>query len=194
MLFIDRHDFSYLLLCHLLADHPVSLHIVDRRWWKLCLNLPQREVCRPHAVCGVIGIVLLCPNLHTWFLSSIQVFFRKTFTMPWSWYFLVWCLISLLMCVVLNVINFIPSFISQAKLAHLSPITCKPPFMFLHLRFYYPSSYSISHAIIKSRMTILKDFFPCLVTAARVFPAEDWRPWLLDSSDGTTLCLPMDLK
>ena len=24
------------LSCHLLADHPVSLHIVDRHWWKLC--------------------------------------------------------------------------------------------------------------------------------------------------------------
>jgi len=24
------------LSCHLLADHPVSLHIVDQHWWKLC--------------------------------------------------------------------------------------------------------------------------------------------------------------
>jgi len=25
------------LSCHLHADHPVSLHIVDRHWWKRCL-------------------------------------------------------------------------------------------------------------------------------------------------------------
>jgi len=27
---------SLTLSCHLLAHHPVSLHIVDRHWWKLC--------------------------------------------------------------------------------------------------------------------------------------------------------------
>ena len=29
---------------HLLADHPVSLHIIDRHWWKLCRSV----ICFPH--------------------------------------------------------------------------------------------------------------------------------------------------
>jgi len=34
------------LSCHLLADHPVSLHIVDWHWWKLCrLVLQWSEDC-----------------------------------------------------------------------------------------------------------------------------------------------------
>jgi len=74
-------------------------------------------------------------------------------------------------CAVLYVITFALSFISSPKCAHLSPSTCKPLFMFLHLVLCCPSSSCISHAIIKCRMTILISYFPCLV--ARFFPRED---------------------
>jgi len=55
----------------------------------------------------------------------------------------------LLVCAVLNVITFTPSFISWPKGAHLSPSTCKPLFMFWHLTLCCPSSHCIPHAIIK---------------------------------------------
>jgi len=72
---------------------------------------------------------------------------------------------------VFNVITFTPFFISSPECAHLSPSTCKPLFMFLHLILCCPSSYCIPHAIIKCRMTILISYFPCL--AARFSPRED---------------------
>jgi len=80
-------------------------------------------------------------------------------------------LISLLLCAVLYVITFAPSFISSSECAHLSPSTCKPLFMFLHLNLCCPSSNCISHAIIKCRMMILISYFPCLT--ARFFPHKD---------------------
>jgi len=80
-------------------------------------------------------------------------------------------LILLLVCAVLYVITFTPSFISSPEGAHLSPNTCKPPFMFLHLLLSCPSSYCISHAIIKFRMTVLINYN--LYLAARFFPRAE---------------------
>jgi len=84
------------------------------------------------------------------FLSSIQVFCCKIFTMLWYD-----ASILLLVCAVLYVITFTSSFILSPECAHLSPNTCKLLFMFLHIILCCPSSYYIPHAIIECRMTIL---------------------------------------
>jgi len=81
------------------------------------------------------------------------------------------CLILWLVCAVLYVITFMPSFISSPECAHLSLNTCKPLFVFLHLILCCPSSYCIPHAILKCPMTILINYFPCL--AAQRFLRED---------------------
>ena len=81
------------------------------------------------------------------------------------------CFMSLLVCAVLYVVTFTPSYLSSPECAHLSPSTCKPLFMFLHLILRCPSSNCIPQAIIKCRMTILISYFPCL--AARFSPRED---------------------
>jgi len=69
---------------------------------------------------------------------------------------------------VLYVITFTPSFKSSPECTHLSPITCKLLFMFLHLILCCPFSYCIPHAIIKCRMRILISYVSYL--AARFFP------------------------
>jgi len=74
-------------------------------------------------------------------------------------------------CAVLYVITFTPSFISSPECAHLSPSTYQLLLMFLHLILCCPSSYCRRHAIIKCRITILINYFPCLV--ARFLPRED---------------------
>jgi len=69
------------------------------------------------------------------FLSSIQVFCCKTFTMLW------YDASYRCLCVQSYVIIFTPFFISSPECAHLSPSTCKLLFMFLRLILYCPSSY-----------------------------------------------------
>jgi len=135
----------------------------------LSFILPYHEDCRPHAIWRVIDIALLCPRMHT----SCQEFsvINPSILLQDLRHTLIRCLISLLLCAVLYVITFTPSFISSPECVHLSPSTCKPLFMFLHLILCCPSSYCIPHAIIKCRMTILISYFPCL--AARFFPHED---------------------
>ena len=112
-------------------------------------------------------------------LSSIQVFWCKTFTMLWY--------DASYRCLCMQSSMSSPlHHLSYRRLSVLiwSPSTCKPLFMFLHFILRCPSSYCIPHAIMKCRMTILISYFPCV--AARFFPSED--------CSGTILCLPSDLK
>ena len=95
------------------------------------------------------------------FLSSIQLFCCKTY------HALIRFLISLLVCAVLYVITFTPSFVWSLGCAHLSQSTCKPLFMCLHLILCCPSSYCISHTIIKCRTTILINYFRITFPASR---------------------------
>ena len=63
-------------------------------------------------------------------------------------------------CALLYIITFTLFFISSPECAHLSPSTCKPLFMFLHLILCRPSPCCIPHDINKCRMTILISYFP----------------------------------
>ena len=91
------------------------------------------------------------------FLSSIQVFCHKTFTMLWY--------DSSYRCLCVqsshDVITFTPLSLSLPECAHLSPSTCKLLFMFLHLILCCPFSYCIPD-VIKCRMMILISYFPAL--------------------------------
>ena len=108
------------------------------------------------------------------FLSSIHVFCCKTVTM--LWYDASYCCLCMMPHIVACVCNplchhLYTIFISSPECAHLSPSTCKPLFVLLHLILRCPSSYCLPHAINKCQMTILISYFPCL--AARFSPRED---------------------
>jgi len=118
----------------------------------LCFRFAVHEVCRPRAICRVIDIVLLCPSSHTWFQEFSVI--NPSVLLQDLYHALVRCLVSLLMCAVLYVITFTPSFISSPECVHLSPSTCEPLIMFLHL--ILCSSYCIPHAIIKCRIDDLE--------------------------------------
>ena len=106
----------------------------------LCFHFSVHQVCRPRAVCRVIEIVLLCPSLRKW-LQEFSVI-NPSVLLQDLHHALVRSLISLLVCAVLYLITFTPSFVSSPACAHLSPCTCKPLFMFLHLILCCSSSYA----------------------------------------------------
>jgi len=140
-------------------------------------NTSLRTLCFHSAVtwslpstCHVQGDwSLLCLSPHTWFQEFSVI--NPSVLLQYLHDGLIRCLISLLVTAVLFVITFTPFFISSPECNYLSPSTCKLLFMFWHLILCCPSSYCITHAIMKCRMTILICYFPCL--AARVFPRED---------------------
>ena len=118
-----------------------------------------------------MDIVLLCPSSHTWFQAFFVI--NPSVLQQYLHHALIQHLASLLVCAVLYVITFTPSFILSPECAHLSPNTCKPFFMFCTVFSAQccPSSNCISHAIIRCRMTILIWYFPWLT--AQFFPRED---------------------
>jgi len=101
----------------------------------------------------VVYLILPCSALactHNFknFLSSIQVFCCKTFTLLW------YDVSYRSLCVQSSMsspLHHLSYCHESHECAHLSPSTCKPLFMFLHLVLRCPSSYCIPHAIIKCR-------------------------------------------
>ena len=130
-----------------------------------CRNM-KSAVHVPYAVWLILPCsALACTHDFKDFLSSIQVFCCKTFTMLWYVSYRCLCVQSSMY------ITFTTLFISSPDCAHLSPSTCKPLFLFLHLILRCPSPYCIPHAIIPCQMNVLISYFPCLV--ARFFPRKD---------------------
>jgi len=111
----------------------------------------------------VFDIVILCPVSGSHTLFQVNCVINLRVLLQDLHHALIRCLILLLVYAVLYVNTFTPSFILTTECFHLSPNTCKPLFMFLHLIFCCPSSHCIPHAIFNCQMTILIRYFTCLV-------------------------------
>ena len=137
-------------------------------WYKIYSVWTISHIVLLPLMCVYIYIYKYRRSSHIWFQEFSVI--NPSILLQDFHHALIRCLISLPVCAVLYVITSAPSFISSPGCAHLSPCTCQPLFMFLHLILCCPSSNCIFHAtqMIKYRMTILTSYFPCL--AARFFP------------------------
>jgi len=130
--------------------------------------------CHPRAMCRVILFCSALTRTHDLriFLSSIQMFCCKTFSMLWYDTSYRTTIPHIVACVCTPVCHHLYTiFHRRLRCAYASPSTYQFPFIFWHLIFSCPSSYCIPYSIIKCRMMILMSYFSCL--AARFFPRED---------------------